>query len=271
MSTLVAYLWLMRVHSSVAAVMSIVAVAVLLNENPWSAPVVTASLVVSLVTGAGNALNDYHDRQIDTINKQSRPLPSGAISPEAALAFSWMLFGFGIAACLWLDVACLVVALLNSGLLVWYAKYSKRWGIAKNLVVSYLVGSVFLFASLAVHKITLLVAILGVCASLATLSREIVKDIEDAEADRASGARTLALTLGTPKARRLAFSVLGGSVVLALVPYGLRLMHEKSLLLILLGAVMFARGYRLNDAGKAQKYIMAGSLVELCAFVFARS
>ncbi len=34
-------------------------------------------LVVFLVSGAGNAINDYFDIKIDSINRPERPIPSG--------------------------------------------------------------------------------------------------------------------------------------------------------------------------------------------------
>lgn len=270
MSTLVAYLRLMRVHSCVAAVTGALVVAALLNEDPWSSAVVTACLVVFLVTGGGNALNDYHDREIDRINKPSRPLPSGAIPARVALLLAWSLFVAGIVACVPLGPPCVAVAVVNTGLLVAYARSSKRWGIGKNLVVAWLVGSLFLFTALAVGKADVLVVTLGACAFLATLAREIVKDIEDAEADRNGNARTLPLRIGAAPARRIAFAALAASVGLAVVPYTLQLMPTRSLWLIVLGAAVFATGYFRHDAAKSQRLIMAGSLIELCAFWVAR-
>lgn len=271
MHTLVSYVRLMRVHASITAVLGVLVVAVLLHASPVSTPVLMAALAVFLITGGGNGLNDCYDYEIDRINKPTRPIPSGALAVHAAMVFSWLLFGGGVAACLALNALCLAMAVVNTGLLVAYAKYAKQWGIGKNLLVAYLVGSVFMFTSLAVQKSTLLVAILGTCAFLATLAREIVKDIEDVEADRAWKARTVPITHGTPKARRVAFGLLGVSVAVALVPYALKMMPETSLWLILSGALIFAYGYRLNDAATSQKCIMTGSLVELCAFWVAKA
>ena len=56
----------------------------------------TVFLVVFFVTGAGNAINDYFDYEIDAINKPSRPIPSGKIGLSRAFSFSLALFIFGI-------------------------------------------------------------------------------------------------------------------------------------------------------------------------------
>jgi len=50
----------------------------------------TASLVASssLMYLAGMALNDYADREVDAVERPSRPIPSGRVSPEFALGFA---------------------------------------------------------------------------------------------------------------------------------------------------------------------------------------
>ena len=36
---------------------------------------------------AGMALNDYADREIDAVERPGRPIPSGRVTPEFALAW----------------------------------------------------------------------------------------------------------------------------------------------------------------------------------------
>lgn len=45
----------------------------------------------SLMYLAGMALNDYADREIDAVERPSRPIPSGRVSPEFALGFAGAL------------------------------------------------------------------------------------------------------------------------------------------------------------------------------------
>jgi len=52
-------------------------------------------LVVFLVSGAGNAINDYFDIKIDSINRPERPIPSGRVQLKEALYFSYLLFALG--------------------------------------------------------------------------------------------------------------------------------------------------------------------------------
>lgn len=52
-------------------------------------------LVVFMVSGAGNAINDYFDIKIDSINRPERPIPSGRVKAKEALYFSYLLFTLG--------------------------------------------------------------------------------------------------------------------------------------------------------------------------------
>lgn len=107
-------------------------------------------LSVFCITGAGNAVNDYYDRDIDAINRPDRPIPSGAVSMRGGAAvYSAVLFLTGIACAALIHPACFGIACINSVLLVAYAARLKGVPLAGNLVVSYLAGSIFLFGGAA--------------------------------------------------------------------------------------------------------------------------
>jgi geranylgeranylglycerol-phosphate geranylgeranyltransferase len=258
---------LMRVHACLtAALAALIAAGLAANPVPTTA-IVLMMAVVFLVTGGGNALNDYYDRHIDRINASARPLPSGAVSERCALAFALGLFAAGVALSLALTPWCIGLAVVNTLVLIAYALRSKHWGLLKNLCVAYLVGSVFLFGALSPGNLTLLAALLAVCAGLATLAREIVKDIEDLAGDRSHGARTLPALLGVRCSYVVAYGALALAVLLALLPYALGRTGTVYLALVLVGgAVLLAAALR-RDAAGAQRGIMAGSIIELSAFV----
>src|SRR5512137_2800570 len=82
-------------------------------------------LAVFLVTGAGNAVNDYFDREIDAINRPKRPVSSGRITPRAALVWSLALFFTGCVLAGLVNELCLAIAAANSILLYIYARNLK--------------------------------------------------------------------------------------------------------------------------------------------------
>ncbi len=180
-----------------------------------------AGLTTFLVTGAGNVLNDFTDRDEDKVNHPERPIPSGEIGADSARRYALTLFvaspfplllaGF-LAPSGWelsggllpLGLWALAVALLLS-----YEGYTKARGLAGNATVAFLTGEVFLFGAAVVGRPLSALALTGM-AALATLSREVIKDMEDLEGDLSR--KTLPRTLGL----RTSSVVARASVALAL-------------------------------------------------------
>ena len=186
-------------------------------------PIFGISLVfacVFLITGAGNAINDFFDADIDAINKPMRPIPSGRVSKDVALLFSLLLFGTGIVLSGFLGMICFVVALINSALLIIYARNLKRTALAGNVCIGYLTGSTFLFggALFGMPGITVTAGLFGL-SMLATVAREIAKDIEDTRGDLAMGAATLPIRVGRKSAGYVASAVGVVAVLLSPLPY----------------------------------------------------
>jgi geranylgeranylglycerol-phosphate geranylgeranyltransferase len=184
--------------------------------EPWALILVP---VVTLITGAGNAINDYYDRDIDKINRPDRPIPAGQISPRNARFFSVFLFAGGIALASFTNPLCLAIAIINAGLLAWYAASLKKLPVVGNIVVAYLSASIFLFGG-ALAGIEGLIMNLPIAAItfLAMFSREILKDAEDIEGDRTGGARTLPMIIGVRRSGAVALALSASAVVLSVLP-----------------------------------------------------
>ena len=228
--------------------------------------------VVTLITAAGNVINDYYDVEIDRVNRPDRPIPSGQVTLPAARAYAITLFLAGVLVCFLTNVLCIAIAVFNSLLLVAYAARLKRTPLLGNIAVSYLAASMFLFGG-ALGGLPGLFLVLPFAAMtfFAMLARELVKDAEDIEGDRASGAVTLPIRQGIPFTMYLALfcAVLG--IVASLVPY-LRwgLWYICGILLvdvILLAAVLKAvrctnpEGVKASGASMLLKAGMFASLV----------
>lgn len=180
--------------------------------------VLAAVLATACATAAGNAVNDYFDRNIDRINRPDRPIPSGAVSPREALVFSGVLFVGAVAAALTLPWIALLIAVANLSALLAYTKVFKGLPGVGNVVVAYLTGSTFLFGGAAVGR-PLGAVVLFALAALATLTRELIKDVEDIEGDREEGLRTLPIEVGERVTLWLGVAVLALAVVASAVPY----------------------------------------------------
>lgn len=232
-------------------------------------------LVVFIATGAGNAINDYFDHEIDSINRPDRPIPSGRISQKTALHLSLSLFGTGILLSFFLGPICLFLAVFNSLLLILYASTLKRMALMGNMVIGYLTGSLFLFGGapeifngMGIRSNV----ILFLLAFLATVSREIVKDIQDMEGDMKAGARTLPITIGKERSARIA-GVLGlTGVILSPFPLVLNEAFGTSYLaVVFIADLLFLLSINeilmKDNAGKSSRLLKMGMFVALIAFV----
>ena len=180
--------------------------------------VLLAMVSAAFVGGAGNAINDVYDLEIDQVNRPQRPLPSGRVTPRAARRLWRGLTALGVG-------LGLLVSPLHGGLaagtaaLLWaYStrlKGSPGWG---NLAIACVLGLAILYGGL-VPGAGPGAAWLGVAfASLTTLAREVVKDVEDTTGDAAAGARTLAVRWGPRRTSALALSVVAVTVLALPLP-----------------------------------------------------
>jgi geranylgeranylglycerol-phosphate geranylgeranyltransferase len=176
--------------------------------------------VVTFITAAGNVINDYFDAEIDAINRPERPIPSGTVSRNAALVYAGVLFFLGILVSAFTAPLCLAIALFNALLLVAYAARLKSTPFFGNAAVSYLAASIFLFGGALAGGGRLLDMLpVVIITFLAMLARELLKDAEDIDGDRAGGADTLPIRIGVRKTALLAFIFTVAAVVASMLPY----------------------------------------------------
>jgi len=176
--------------------------------------------IVALITAAGNVINDFFDAEIDAINRPDRPIPSGAVSRGAARGFAVMLFLAGILVSFFTNSLCIGIAIFNMLLLIAYAAKLKSTPLIGNIVVAYISASIFLFGG-ALNGLDGLVRIIPIAAItfFAILSRELLKDAEDVEGDRAGGADTVPIRIGIKKTSEFALITTVLAVAASFIPY----------------------------------------------------
>ncbi|MDZ7730628.1 MAG: geranylgeranylglycerol-phosphate geranylgeranyltransferase [Natrialbaceae archaeon] len=232
----------------------------------------TAAIAATILgTGAGNTINDYFDREVDAINRPTRPIPRGAVSPRQALALTAVLFTAALALTATLPVPAIAIALVNLVALVTYTQFFKGTPGLGNLLVGYLVGSAFLFGAAATHN-TRAAAILFVLAALATITREIIKDVEDRPGDEAEGLTTLPTTIGDTKALHVGTAALTIAIAASPVPYLLGQFGPIYILAVIPADALMAYGaYRAyTDPASGQQALKLGMFVATVAFVVGR-
>lgn len=230
-----------------------------------------AGIAAASFTAAGNALNDYVDRETDRTNHPERPLPSGRVTPRAALALAAAGFAVAALAGLLASWECLVLVGVNVFVMGSYESRLKARGAVGNLAIGYLVGSLFLFSGLSVYAgradPLLRTSILGALAGVSTLGREVTKDIEDMAGD--VDRRTLPRRIGARRAGLVATSALAAAVVLSVVPWRLGVLGLPYAALVVPadGMFIYAALYSAARPAASQRAAKYGMIVALVAFL----
>lgn len=229
--------------------------------------VIAGMAVVFLFTGAGNSLNDYIDADIDRAAHPERPIPSGAIARGNAKYLSSAFFAISILLSALINVYALAVALVSLAIMVAYEYRLKNSGFSGNAAIAWLTASLFLFGAVAVGSILPVWAFFAT-SFLATLGREVIKDVEDMEADRGRR-RTLPMVLGTTRTMGLSTVSLAAAVAVSPFPFILHQFGYMFLAVVIVADAVFAyTAYvQWKSAQKAQRVAKAAMYVAMLAFL----
>ena len=189
---------------------------------PWYDFMILVLATISITAG-GYVINDYFDIKTDLINR-GEVIVGTKIPRRQAMMWHNILNTAGIAAgfyiswkagYFWLGILFLIV----SGLLYFYSASYKRQFLVGNVVVALLTAMVPMMVALyewpALYRYYALNAVeppqlgllfywtggFAIFAFLTTLTREIIKDIEDFEGDMAYGRNTIPVVTGVLFAR----------------------------------------------------------------------
>lgn len=234
--------WL-RIVRPVNGVMGIVAtiisgfIGVGLSLPSHSFEIMAASAAVFFVTAGGNIINDYVDVETDRVNHPDRPLVTGAISKNSAkVAFIGFFMAAVAVTAIFISPLAVAVVLLAEAFLGLYEFKTKKMGFVGNVMISILVGLIFVFGGIAVDVINRMI-ILFVMASLANLSREIIKDIEDIHGD--VDRKTLPKSIGIRNAAVIAAISAIIAVSFSYLPFYLGIFKIFYLIIVAFSDAMF--------------------------------
>lgn len=230
-----------------------------------------AMAIVFLILLGGNVLNDYFDFETDKINHPSRPIPSGEISRNSAKYLAIVFFTAGtVISVFTFNVLQIVLAVVAVFLLVTYEWRTKNMGLLGNVIISLLVGLIFVYGGLSI-KLSYVVIILSLMAFLANLAREIVKDVEDVSGDL--NRTTLPKRIGKGLSLITAALLIIFAVSLTPIPYVF--FHWKGfyLLTVAITDIVFILSvfFFFNDQTKGQNLIKVGMILGLVAFLVGSS
>jgi len=237
----------------------------------FAGPLALAGAAAASFTAGGNALNDLYDRETDRVNHPDRPLPSGSVTLREARAFTAAAFVVTAVLAALVNVFAFAVVILNIALMVLYEASLKAQGAPGNLVIAYLVGSLFLFAEVSVFRSStaplVRTSLLAALAFFTTVGREITKDIQDVRGD--VDRRTLPRRIGIrPAGWAAALSFLVG-VLLSLAPLPLHVLSVAYAALVIPadGMFIYAALHSAANPARSQRVAKYGMIVALAAFL----
>lgn len=129
-----AWLALARISNAPTAVANVVAGASLAAVAPAAGPVALVALAVVAFYTAGMVLNDVLDLEVDRLQRPERPLPSGHVSPRAALGAAVALFAAGEALLLAVEPRAALAGLALVAAIVLYDVWHKGNGLSPVLM-----------------------------------------------------------------------------------------------------------------------------------------
>ena len=228
-----------------------------------------ACLAVFLFLSAGNVINDYFDYEIDKINKSKRPIPSGRIKRNTALYYSVILFLAGFILTIFLSFYNLILATLNFVLLILYSYKLKSKPLIGNLTVSWLVGSSFIFGSLLLSSINLLIILVFLASFSANTSRELIKSIEDMEADKKYGYKTLPIVAGKNFSIFLAIVFIFIAILVSFQIYLMDLLNLNYLYTVVIGDIilLIAGFFAFISPKKSHNFMKLAMLIIVISFI----
>ena len=274
------YIEILRPGNALMGAISIILVALI--DKTISIPVILAMLTVFFETAAGNVINDYFDYKIDLINKPERPIPSGRISLENGRNYGYLLFAAGTMCGFlisyitnnWIPFG---IVLFADVVLYLYAYTLKTTPLLGNLTVGLMTGFGFVFGGFSINNPSIIMTslFLGFFAFVMTTAREIVKDIEDIEGDKADCAKTLPILIGEKKPAILAAVLIIIDSALCPLLYYYHIFGILYLVVIAIAVILFIysaililKSQERAVAAKVSKNLKIGMLITFVAFVF---
>ncbi|MCJ7496816.1 MAG: geranylgeranylglycerol-phosphate geranylgeranyltransferase [candidate division Zixibacteria bacterium] len=226
------YFRLVRIQNNLITVISVLLGGFVGDVSSWLKLILAAGSA-SFISAGGYALNDYFDLEIDRINRPERVLPEGIISPKKALLCSISLFASGFIFSLFLkplSVVMLVAAIIFLSL---YSARLKRELLIGNVTVSLICALTFIYGGVFSYnpEVSFIPAIF---ALLFHMGRELVKDMEDLEGDKALKSETFPIAYGTRNSQLLIIAIFVILIILTIFPYKLNIFSIYYLILVLI-------------------------------------
>ncbi len=270
-----AFIQLLRpVNVAIVFLTIIVAAIVVGAQERHVLMVVLGALAGAIIGGGANAINDYFDVEIDKVNRPSRPLPRGIVSPASAWWVWRISSSVGVLLSAYVGPVPLFIAVAWVVMLYWYSKRWKRKVFIGNLTVGVATALAFVYGGAIVGNLKDAYIPSGF-AFLVNLARELVKDAEDVVGDQEGQAMTLAVKHGVSTALGVATVTIVALVLATLVPSYLGIYNSTYLVIIAVVDVLLVfvivlmwRAPRGSNLARSNLLLKVSMILGLAAIYF---
>jgi len=167
--------------------------------NQLTITILPITIVILLLGGFSNIINDLFDYKIDQENNIKRPIASNQISFLSSFLFAFLLFLIAILIIFYYNFNELtknLILLVNLPLIILYTPIFKKIPFIGNLVIAFILGMVFIVTTTYLNENIFIILPPSILAFLLMLIREIIKDIADLSGDKKFNINTLPVKFG---------------------------------------------------------------------------
>ncbi len=269
-SKIIALLLSIRLETTPLAIATVYIGGLIAGASFNSIPLLFAVVVSFFITAGSMTFNDAFDWKVDAVNHPNRPIPKGILTAKQMFSFTAGLFLAALVISFFINLLCTIIVLGSIGVLFFYERYSKQYGIIGNLTVALISSVAFTFGGAAVEN-PLASLPLTLLAFLIIFGREIIMDIRDAEGDKKLRV-TLPHQVGVRDASVIGSSILSLAVLLSPLPYILQLVSVWYLYFIipvdiLMVATIVWLLYDSRNAGVSAHIIRGALAIGLVGFL----
>jgi 4-hydroxybenzoate polyprenyltransferase/geranylgeranylglycerol-phosphate geranylgeranyltransferase len=161
---------------------------------------------------------DYLDRNLDSIEKPNRPIPSGRIKPKEAIICAFILAGIGLFLSFLLNLVNIVIVFIIAIAVIAYSSVSKARGILQNLNRGLITWLTFFFGYLAItQNVPMHILFFSFVLFFHDASTNIIGALRDIKGDKQGGYRTTPVRYGVTNA--LFISLVFSTIFLSIIFY----------------------------------------------------
>jgi geranylgeranylglycerol-phosphate geranylgeranyltransferase len=198
---LFAHLEMMRPYTLLwCGLVSLAGACIALGSFPTIEIALLATFIPIIGWIAGLCVSDYFDRELDTIEKPHRPLPSGRIKPKEVLGCGVIFAGIGLVLSFYLSILNLLIACVAAALVIGYTRFLKSAGFFGHINRGIITGSAFFFGvfSVTIHivDVPMYVFLISIVFIIHDINSNLIGALRDIKGDRLGSYRTVPVKYG---------------------------------------------------------------------------